>query len=88
MAKPASAPELLPEVCTLLRPYNRHNLPLTAATDFVDDLALDSLTVMELVAEMEDHFDILIPLNRLPEARTVGDFARLLAALRQERVDG
>jgi acyl carrier protein len=54
----------------------------------VDDLALDSLTVMEVVADTEDHFDILIPLNRLPEARTIGDFARLLAELREEHADG
>jgi acyl carrier protein len=81
-------PELLPEVCALLGRYNRNGAPLTAATDFVDDLALDSLMVMEVVAETEDQFDIMIPLNRLPEARTIGDFARLLAELRQEHADG
>lgn len=93
MPQPASSPdtrmpELLPEVCALLGRYNRNGVPLTAATDFVDDLALDSLTVMEVVAETEDHFDIMIPLNRLPEARTIGGFARLLAELREEHADG
>lgn len=83
-----AASDLLPEVRVLLQRYNRNNVPLDGTTSFVDDLALDSVTVMELVAEAEDRFDVSIPLNALPETRTVGDFARLVAALRRDTVDG
>ena len=38
------------------------------------DLGLDSLKVMKLVETVEDRFDISIPLNILPDVRTVSDF--------------
>jgi len=40
----------------------------------VADLGLDSLKVMKLLESVEDSFDISIPLNILPDVRTVGDF--------------
>lgn len=45
------------------------------------DLDLDSIAVMELVAECEDHFDIVIPMESLPELQTVGDLAHCLTTL-------
>ena len=83
-----AASALLPELRALLERHNRQGVPLNEATDLVGDLAFDSLTVMELVAEVEDRFDVSIPLNGLPEVRTVGDFARMVAALRQDAVHG
>ena len=44
-------------------------------TDLVADLGLDSLKVMKILESVEDRFDISIPLNVLPDARTVKDFA-------------
>ncbi len=49
---------------------------------FVDDLGFDSLTVMELVAEVEDEFDINLPINLLPEIHTVADLAGTIERLR------
>jgi acyl carrier protein len=59
--------------------------PLTPGTRFVDDLGLDSLTVMELVAEIEDTFDINVPINLLPEIHTVGELAATIDRLRSEQ---
>jgi acyl carrier protein len=59
--------------------------PLTPETRFVDDLGLDSLTVMELVAEVEDTFDINLPINLLPEIHTVGELAATIDRLRSEQ---
>jgi len=42
-------------------------------TVLVDDLSLDSLEVMEVLMEIEDRFDISVPINILPDIRTVGD---------------
>jgi acyl carrier protein len=36
------------------------------------DLGFDSLQVLELVGELEDHFKIAVPLNDLNHIRTVG----------------
>jgi acyl carrier protein len=83
-----AASALLPELRALLERHNRQGVPLNEATDLVGDLAFDSLTVMEVVAEVEDRFDVSIPLNGLPEVRTVGDFARMVAALRRDAVHG
>ena len=44
-------------------------------TDLVGDLGLDSLQVMELLMEMEDAFDISIPVNVMADVRTVGELA-------------
>jgi acyl carrier protein len=39
----------------------------------VAELGLDSLKVMKIIENVEDSFDISIPLNILPEVRTVKD---------------
>jgi acyl carrier protein len=46
---------------------------VTAELDLVNDLGLDSLKVMEILENLEDTFDISIPINILPGIRTVED---------------
>ena len=55
---------------------------VTTDTRLVSDLNLTSLDSAELVAEIEDHFDVVIPMEKLPEIKTVGDIAENLALLR------
>ena len=50
-------------------------------TDLVADLGLDSLQVMELLMEMEDAFDISIPVNVMADVRTVGELAGAVQVL-------
>lgn len=57
----------------IIQAYNRKDLALTPSTSFVRDMELDSLTVMDMVAAIEDHFDITLPLNRLPDLETIAD---------------
>jgi acyl carrier protein len=47
----------------------------------VSDLEFDSLKVMSLVERVEDRFDLSIPLNILPDVRTVRDFTVQLQKL-------
>ena len=54
---------------------------VTETSSFTSDLNLDSLQIMELIAEFEDHFDIVIPIDDLPQIDTVGDVAKLLVPL-------
>jgi len=65
---------VLQKVCEILRPLVPEGQKITAETDLVADLGLDSLKVMKLVETVEDSFDISVPLNILPEVRTVEDF--------------
>lgn len=49
-----------------------------------NDLGLDSLGVMELVADIEDRFAVTIPNEVLSEISTVDDVARALTKLRDD----
>ena len=62
-------------IIELIEPLNAKKVPLTEATSFAGDMEMDSLTVMDLVASMEDEWDILIPLNMLPDLETIGQVA-------------
>ena len=59
----------------ILKPFVPHDQSVNGDTDLVADLGLDSLKVMKILESVEDHFDISIPLNVLPDVRTVEDFA-------------
>ena len=72
------------QICTLLQPFNTNGSVLSAATDISTDLNIDSVTVMDFVMEVEDHFDIEIPLNLLSETRTVGDLAKVVVSRTQK----
>jgi acyl carrier protein len=66
----------------VLAPFNVKGIAVTPATRFADDLELDSLTVMDLVANIEDEWDINMPLNLLPDLETVGQVADAVARLK------
>ncbi|HYD68168.1 MAG TPA: acyl carrier protein [Azospirillum sp.] len=51
-------------------------------TNIIRDLGLDSLTVMNFVMALEDHFDVSIPMDRLADIETVGDLAAAIADLK------
>lgn len=73
--------EILRELLDILKPFARAEHRLEEKTDLVADLGLDSLRVMKLVVEVEDRFDISIPINILPNIRTIKDFAVQLERL-------
>ena len=76
--------ETVSQICTLLQPFNSNGTVLSPATDISTDLNIDSVTVMDFVMEVEDHFDIEIPLNLLSETRTIGDLAKVVEARTQK----
>jgi acyl carrier protein len=53
-------------------------------TDLLGDLALDSLQVMNLLLEIEDKFDVSIPVSILPDVKTVRDLALQIEKLLRE----
>ena len=63
------------------------NQTVTAETNLVSDLNLDSIGIAELVAEMEDRFGVIIPMEKLQEIRTVRDIARSLVSLGEPHRD-
>jgi len=53
-------------------------------TDLVDGLGLDSFKVLDLLLEVEDEFDVSVPMNLLADVRTVRDLARCIVELGPE----
>ncbi|NVJ69777.1 MAG: acyl carrier protein [Alphaproteobacteria bacterium] len=67
--------ETIEKIYELIEPLNKKGIDLAPDVTFASDLELDSLTVMDLVAEIEDEFDIVLPLNLLPELETIAHVA-------------
>ena len=84
MTHPASA-HIEEGVIDVLRNVSRRPIAPTLTSDLVADLGFDSLQVLEVIAELEDRFDISIPLNDVPATRTVGQVVSQVAALVEAR---
>ena len=57
---------------------------LTPEASIQEDLGADSLTVMEIVMALEDHFSISLPDQRWERVRTVGDLFEIVAETLQQ----
>ena len=80
MPQPASVP-VEEGVIDVLKNVSRRPIEPTLASDLVADLGFDSLQVLEVIAELEDRFDLSIPLNDVPATRTVGQVVAQVASL-------
>lgn len=76
--------DILAQIYSVLQEIARDNREINETTDLVADLGLDSMAVMELLAAIEDRFDISIPLNILPDVHTVKDLASQVQQLMVE----
>jgi acyl carrier protein len=63
------------DICNLLLPFNKDQKHLTAGTDIPAELNIDSVGILDFIMEVEDHFDVEIPMNVVSEIRTVGELA-------------
>jgi acyl carrier protein len=73
--------EVLREIRKQLAPYQVAEKPITGDTVICDGTTVDSLTVMDMIVELEDRFDIAIPMKRVTEIRTVDQLADTVIAL-------
>jgi acyl carrier protein len=74
-------------VIDVLKNVSRRPIEPALSSDLVADLGFDSLQVLEVVAELEDTFDISIPLNDMPATRTVAQVVAQVAALVEQRAN-
>jgi len=79
-----SPEDTLQTVLEFIRPLVTEGQTLTPETDLVADLGFDSLKVMRLLEDIEDTYDVSIPLNILPDIRTVRDFSDQLKRILEE----
>ncbi|HYQ93149.1 MAG TPA: acyl carrier protein [Candidatus Competibacteraceae bacterium] len=72
---------VLKEIYEVLQPFAKEGQSLSEETELVTDLGLDSVQVMELLLQIEDRFDVSIPLNIMPDVRTIKDLVVQLIAI-------
>jgi len=75
--------DFLERIFEILKPFAKQGVILNKDSELVTELGLTSLQVMELIEQIEDHFDMSIPLNILPDIRSVHDLASQLEKLSQ-----
>jgi acyl carrier protein len=73
--------QIVDQVIDSIKEIVSHDVTIDEDTDLVSDLEFDSLKVMNLIEDVEDYFDISIPLNVLADVRTIKDLALQLERL-------
>jgi acyl carrier protein len=73
------------EISRQLAPYRADDKPITAQTVIYDDLSIDSLAVMDIIVELEDRFDVAVPIDVVAEIHTVKELADAILRLRARR---
>jgi acyl carrier protein len=72
-------------VVEILKNVSRRPIEPSLDSDLVADLGFDSLQVLETVTELEDRFDISIPMDEVPTIRTVAQVVTRVATLVEAR---
>ncbi len=78
-------PKILSTIIDVLREHVSKDVQITAETDLEADLSIDSLKSMEILAAVEDAFDVSVPINVLSEVQTVQDLALQIENLLKEQ---
>jgi acyl carrier protein len=79
-----SRAEVIREICVHLEPYQTGEKPITGETVIAKDLTIDSLAIMDMVMELEDRFDVSIPMSVIAEIHTVDQLADTIRDLRAQ----
>ena len=78
--------EVMAEISTQLAPFRNDDAQvIRGGTVISKDLAIDSLAVMDMVMELEDRFDVSIPMNVVAEIQTVDELADTILKLAARR---
>jgi acyl carrier protein len=77
----STSPSVEAGVIEVLKNVSRRPIDPSLGSELVADLGFDSLQVLETVSELEDRFDIAIPMDEVPAIRTVAQVIERVAAL-------
>ncbi len=69
---------LLETLSGLVRKFAPPGAELKLDTELSADLNIDSVAAMDLIMEIEDRFDIDVPINQVSDLRTLGDLVVLV----------
>ncbi|MDV6343557.1 acyl carrier protein [Nitrosomonas sp. Is37] len=79
-----SQEEILHLLCQRLASFTNTKVEITPETNLITQLAIDSIKLLNLIMELEDNFDISIPLNALTDVLTVRDLANLIYKIKSD----
>jgi acyl carrier protein len=69
------------EIVELLARRIPAGIQVSAQTHIVGGLGLDSVAILDFIMDVEDRFDISIPLDRVAEVQTIAELSRAIEAL-------
>jgi len=81
-----NAEPVFDRICTILRTYADDAKTLAPETRIVADLEIDSVDVFDLIMEIEDTYDVTIPMELVTEIHTIGELTGAVERLINERV--
>ena len=82
---PSLQHDVMREIFTLLAPYHVGGKPITPQTVISKGLTIDSLTLMDVIMELEDRFDVSIPMNVAADIVTIDQLAEAVVSQRAQR---
>lgn len=56
-------------------------IQVSAETRIVQGLGLDSVAILDFIMDLEERFDVSIPLDRIAEVQTIGELSRAVETL-------
>ncbi len=78
--------QVMAEICRQLEPFQADDRrAISGVTVISKDLSIDSLAVMDMVMDLEDRFDVSIPMNVVAEIQTVDELADTILKLSARR---
>ena len=77
--------EVRDKIYSLVREYSKSDKEVKPDFDILIDTGLDSVSVMDIVMELEDDLDTMIPIEKLSNVRTVGDFETVVCGILDNR---
>ena len=78
MSEPFTREAIESNLIEVFSKYKHGNVEVQRTSVITADLGVDSLAVMEIVAELEDTFDLTFPDEDLPNVKTVADVADMI----------
>lgn len=80
----ANYDDILERLFVHMRPLAQQGVELNGDTELVRTLGLDSTTLVDIILDVEDEFDVSVPLNDLSDVQTAGELATLIHGLTEE----
>ncbi|MCB1984768.1 MAG: acyl carrier protein [Burkholderiales bacterium] len=74
--------EIMRLLCDRLSSLTNSEVTITADTNLISELSIDSIKLLNLIMEIEDTFDISIPINALADVQTVHELASLISKIK------